>query len=206
MKMKPKGAPMRHTIKTAFLFTFLLVVVCGLTPDAQAYTLSYKQTMKMPEGDVAVAHVWLKDGKMRIESGPEQFRIVSIHLKDGVYNMVPGQNVITKVAVPETSTGYLSDHEAYLNEIKNQGAVLKGTEEIAGKVCDIYEYTDPASGNAITSWISQEMKFPLKMVVNGPAGKVEMTYTDIKINKPIADDMFEIPEGQRIIDMAGMIP
>jgi outer membrane lipoprotein-sorting protein len=196
----------KNMFKAAFLFVFIFMTFHVFAPDARAYTLSYKQTMKFQKNQEMVMRMWLKDGKMRIESGEGPYKMTSLHLDDGIYNMIPGQNVITKIAVPKTGLNYLSDHEAYVNEIKGFGAVLKGTEKIDGKACDVYEYTEPATGNTVTSWVSQEIKFPLKMIAKGPAGEMEMTYSEIRIDQPIPDEMFDLPEGAQVIDMSTKTP
>ena len=191
-------------MKKAVLFViFSVILMTFFAGGADAYSVHYTQTITTPESQTPITmKIWEKDEKMRIESVAGGMGFTTIYRKDGIYNIVPGQNMATKMPVPETTTNALKNHEKYLDEIKSLGAKQVGTENIDGVPCDIYEYNEPAAGSQIKVWVRQKERFPAKMTATVLNKTTEIRFTDIQINKDVPDELFTIPKGMKIIDIS----
>lgn len=80
-----------------------------------------------------------------------------------------------------------------------------GSEEIEGKMTDIYEYERPAqlsgrppgSTDRVKDWIWRETEFPLKTVVTSQQGRNTTVVTDIVIDAAVSDSLFQLPKSVR---------
>ncbi len=51
-------------------------------------------------------------------------------------------------------------------------------------------------------WVWQKENFPVKMLINGAYGNIEVIFENIQINPQILDKVFALPEGAKTIDIS----
>ncbi|MEA3489166.1 MAG: hypothetical protein U9R44_02340 [Candidatus Omnitrophota bacterium] len=190
----------------AFFKIFLVpvLIAAAFQSPAEAYTVSYRQTVTVGQGQVPMAmRVWVKDDKMRVESAAGGQKAIMIYRNDGVYNYLPSQNMVMKIPQKEQNLDYVKDGERYLAYLEDQGARKTGTEVLEGRLCDIYKYSDNF-GSDVTVWVWREKKFPVKMVMDNRGVKTQVLFSDIRMNEPVPESLFELPGGARVVDMTSM--
>ncbi len=80
-----------------------------------------------------------------------------------------------------------------------------GSEEIEGKMTDIYEYERPAqssgrplgSTDRVKDWIWRGKEFPLKSVVTSEQGRNTTVVHNIVIDAAVSDSLFRLPKAVR---------
>lgn len=183
----------------------VLVMVFGLTGYAEAYSVSYREIITNGQGNVnMIMKVWAKDGDMRMESTADGEAFVIFIKNDGIYNYIPSQNIVTKIPQMQQRFNYIENPENYIDHLKSMGAQKIGTENTNGYLCDVYKYQDPQTGANAKVWVWTKKNFPVKLTSYGPQGKIEILFTDIKINEPISNELFELPENAQVLDMTNM--
>ena len=193
--------------KTALILAVLFMALQVLSPDAGAYTASYKQTVTAGQGGVPAMEmrVWVKDDKMRVETGVGGEQGIMIFKDKEVYSYVPQQGMWMKVPnSQDVEFKYVEDSEKYVQYLQEQGAVKTGTETVNGYPCDVYVYSDKTTGADITTWVWQEKDFPVKMTIAGRGMSTEVLFSNIRINEPISEELFEIPRSQKTVDMTNI--
>ena len=136
---------------------------------------------------------------MESDAGGEKF--VLINREDGVYNYIPSQNMLTKIPRIEQKINYLDGVEDFVSYLKKVDAKIVGVEDFNGVNCDVYEYFDTDSDSQVVAWVWKEKNFPLKIEIKNYFGKTSVIFDDVKINEPIPESFFELPQGAILIDM-----
>ena len=171
-----------------------------MAPPACARSVAYDQKTIMDD-DVTMAKVIMQDAKFRMEAVQEGVTTVAIRNARGIFTYLPGERLAMTLPALETSQGGviedLNDYVGYVNQ--HNGKVI-GQETIEGKVCDVYKFMDPATGNATTAWVWKEKEFPLKMETDGPEGKIVTEFQNIQFDVPVSPSLFEIPAGFKMVD------
>jgi hypothetical protein len=72
-----------------------------------------------------------------------------------------------------------------------------GTEEIHGHKCEKIEISLDGT-TQMTQWVSRELDFPLKIVINSTGRSVELE--NIQVEEELEDALFEIPEGFELME------
>ena len=181
----------------------VLGVLCAVgvvAPPAAARTVAYDQKT-IVDDDVTTAKVILEDDKFRMEAVQEGVTTVAIRNARGIFTYLPGERLAMKLPALETSQGGviedLNDYVSYVNQ--HNGQVIR-QETVDGKLCDVYQFVDPANGNATTAWVWKEKEFPLRLETDGPEGKILTEFEHIEFDVPVSPSLFEIPAGFELVD------
>ncbi len=170
---------------------------------AHAFTVSYDQvTTGIQKGAANESSIKIKDGKMKMESGTSQGKIIVI--MDGTvgYQYIPSQSKAYKMTIKgPTNIKDLSDYRGYLSTLD---AKVAGSESIGDYDCDIYEFTDPRENVRARAWVWRAKNFPVKYELDIHSGTVTTLMKNIKINESIDDSEFMVPAGVEVVDMRYM--
>ncbi|MBD3427317.1 MAG: hypothetical protein GF409_08895 [Candidatus Omnitrophica bacterium] len=185
----------------ALIFSMILVVFFAGTSSADFRTAVYKQTLSGGGVPPMVMQVWLKGEQMRIDARPGGRLVITFRRKDGLYNYVKDQNVLTKVPDIKTEDAIKNprDFMRYLDGLNLEPV---GTEKIGEYECYIYKYTDSYNGFPTTAWIWKAKDFPVKIETITPAGPLQAVFSDIQLNVPVSNEIFDLPENARFVDMS----
>lgn len=96
------------------------------------------------------------------------------------------------------------DLSALVSEVTGAEAAKSGTEEVLGKTCDIYVYTDPTSGAKGKYWIYKGYLFKGEFI-NDDGQHAFMEVVDFKIDVPIDAKEFNPPADFEVTDMSAMM-
>ena len=199
---------MLRTLKNIFrVFLFSALILLPSLGYAGNQTVYYTQIVKTDYGvRDAIVRVWVKDEKMRMESDAGGEKFILINREDGVYNYIPSQNMLTKIPRIEQKMNYVDDAEDFISYLKTVNAKVVGEEEINGLNCDIYEYFDTDSDSQVIAWVWKEKSFPIKIEIKNYFGKTSVFFDDVRINEPIPESFFELPQDAILIDMTQKLP
>ncbi len=168
--------------------------------SAHALALSYEQTVSV-EGQEILSKVSLKDDQFRIESDAAGTNSVVISNSEGMYSIMPSENMAMKLpSDPSISQELRKNAENYLEFLEAQGAVQKGSEELGAYSCDIYEFAQPGSGSLTRVWVWKDHNFPVRVESEGTSIRMR----NVKFNETLASNLFEVPAGLEIIDLQGI--
>ena len=180
-----------------------LMALCAfgaMVPPAAARSIAYDQKT-IVDDEVTMAKVIMQDEKFRMEAVQEGTRTVAIRNNRGIFTYLPDERLAMKLPALETSQGGviedLNDYVGYVNQ--HNGKVIS-QETVNGKSCDVYQFVDPANGNATTAWVWTEQQFPLRLETDGPEGKIITEFLNIQFDVPVDPSMFEIPAGIEVVD------
>jgi prepilin-type processing-associated H-X9-DG protein len=83
-----------------------------------------------------------------------------------------------------------------------------GAEKVGRYQADIYEQPTmaersgtPAGRMSMKLWVSPEVPVPVKMVTKSPNSEITRTLKSIRLNVPVADNMFQVPKGMKVREM-----
>ncbi len=194
--------------RTILVFTGLLVLFAGASAPgyAEARTVVYEQVMRNPDLTETFSKFWIKGGLMRVESEADGEKVIMIKTKDGLYNYVPSRKMLVKISdyggtlLPESGSPF-----EYMEYLRRQNAVPAGAEAVEGYSCDIYEFFDEETGLQGKAWIWRDAEFPVKIQMDTPMGRFQSVFKDIKIDQPVPDNMFELPEEVEYIDATDVV-
>lgn len=138
--------------------------------------------------------LFIKGNKWRTES-PSMFVLYNGKMQ---YIYYPTQN--TAVAMPLSAEEVLYGiNKAFglprVNE-KEIGKKLLRQERIEGRECDVYEIS--YQGNTVTEWVAKDLDFPIKI----EQGDFFTLYTNIRVNTPLDDSLFELPSGVQVTEIS----
>lgn len=185
------------------------------------------QTMKFAMTTVADAQgmhmnipakVWVKGQKARLEI-QEPVNGSTVMLVDGtkVRQLFPQRKQGFVRTVTPGKNGPRNPLEYILASVDQltRGAKKLGQQNLDGYACDIYEKSRSEQGRSMTlkSWITRttQPRLPLKieatMQVKRPNMIVNQTQstriTGLQIGVPIADSLFAVPAGYKIVEAGG---
>lgn len=186
-----------------FLASFVLSPAAAL-----AETVSYTQTVKSSSSPAMNMNssVWIKDDRLRYETTADNIRSVVISRPDGIYSYMPDQNLAIKIPTAEPlNFVFLRSPGNYLNSLSAFGAKKQGTETIGPYVCDVYTYNDQNRDWQVKTWVWQEKKIPVKILIKSPFDTTEIKLDNITVGGRMSDDLFEIPENVRLIDSTNVM-
>lgn len=160
---------------------------------ASDYTLFFTDNGKK----VAMEFNIMMDGVM------EKSRTIST--PEAMYLINYSQRQATKLPVEMAGEQNMAEDEGQLDvsnisvEIKNKGAQKTGTGVVAGKTCDIYEYTD-ANGQKAKYWIWNGLLMKGDFIEEGYHSFIEIK--EIATDIAIDEKEFQIPAGFEVTDMS----
>ncbi|MGB2651227.1 MAG: hypothetical protein WBD00_03385 [Candidatus Omnitrophota bacterium] len=189
--------------KRIFCGIVTIVFIVSMTVMALADTRSatYKQTltgMGMPE---MTMQVWMKDDMMRLDATPNGQLVTTIRRPDGLYNYVPSQNILSKMPKMDSKEEVKNPRE-FIEYLHGMGIKPVGVERVGEYECDVYKYKDTITGVPTTAWIWREKNFPIKIEAMTPFGKTTAVFSEVQINVPVSDKLFELPKDARFFDIS----
>ncbi len=187
---------------------FLCPTAAFTTEHVQSYSYQTESTMEITgkETKTTSRKVWFQKGSMRIEvSTPLTSPRIAFIYRDGqafVLNLT--DKIVTKEANLHPSTALAAaeqeskDLTNYVDVLTRQRAVKVASEDVAGQMTDVYEVPHPqeAMNGQVFShkvWVSHALNIPVKEVAEGPKVKSTIIYKNVKLPKPVPDDLFAVP-------------
>ncbi len=171
------------------IFVVLLVIPWGMVSAIQ-----FKAEMvEIDKTDTTKSDFYLKDSLYRMEQ---------VERGQQVIILVDQQTNLTRVVAPELKTWIQisSDHRTSLMNDPFQSVKRAagdgenkplGTETMNGYLCDIY-LVSKNERDLMTQWVSQELKFPLKIINHVVEGR-SVKLRNIEVI-PVPDSLFQIPD------------
>ena len=178
-----------------------LAVACTAgSTQVLAFFASYEQSITMTDDVVSTSKVMIKDEKLRIESSAGGVTQVLIRNSQGMYSYSPEQKLALKLPDVLFPMGPTDDPEHYLEQLKDQEAVVIGTETIRGYICNVYQFQNPNEDSTTTAWIWTERGFPVRVEMESPRGTTTVELTNIDLDTEIPDAAFEFPPDVNVLD------
>jgi hypothetical protein len=199
-----------HLSKAAVLG--LAALVCAGVVRAQPITSAHwKSTTEMtggPQGDMTTeSELWLKDKKLRIKTTVMGMNMNVVKTGDVLYQWQEGQATGMKMPANLRRRGPSTDYVSKIDDIRTKGKKIR-TETVAGKECDVYEYTETAGDRSAmqTYWLAKAQKnFPLKVVSENGNMKTTTTNHDVDLGASVPDSLLAVPDDVRFQDMSEMM-
>ena len=178
-----------------------LAVACTAgSTQVLAFFASYEQSITMTDDVVSTSKVLIKDEKLRIESSAGGMTQVLIRNPQGMYTYSPEQKLALKLPDVPFPMGPMDDPEHYLEQLKEQEAVVIGTETIRGYICNVYQFQNPNEDGTTTAWVWTERGFPVRIEMESPRGTTTVELTNIDLDTEIPDAAFEFPLDVNVLD------
>jgi hypothetical protein len=96
------------------------------------------------------------------------------------------------------------DIQAMVAEVKERSGGKKGTELVAGKNCDIYEYAEPDGAFKGKYWIWNGYLLRAEFL-DASGEHTFMKVKELNLDTPISAKEFEVPAGFEVTDMTQMM-
>lgn len=185
---------MRKLFSVSWILLAILSVVGFSAANCFAYTAEYKQVLETDDESMPIIYnVWVENDKMRMDTDLNGENRALIINEGGIYAFMPKKNSYMKIqGTPKWPVGARNPVD-FAMWLKDKEKESLGTEVINGYTCDVYRYRDDQSGSIVTVWIWQGNDFPVKIVLAGGLIESTATFRDIKLNQPIAPEVFQIP-------------
>jgi len=183
--------------------------VLAAQPLGSVHWKSRTEIVGGPQGDMATeSEMWMKDKKLRMKTTVMGMNMNVVKSGDTLYQWQEGQTGGMKMSSSVRRRGGPSaDYAGKIDEIRAKGKKI-GTETVAGRQCDIYEYTE-ATGEPTgkqTYWLARDLKnFPIKVVNETGGMKVTILNSDIDLKASFPDAMLEPPADVKFQDMSEMM-
>jgi outer membrane lipoprotein-sorting protein len=186
---------MYKLFSASWVFLAFLSVMGFSAENGFAYTAEYKQVLETENDAMPIIYnVWVENDKMRMDTDLNGENRALIINESGIYALMPQKNTYMKIqTAPKWPVGARNPVDFAL-WLKDKEKESLGTEVINGYTCDVYRYRDEQSGSIVTVWIWQGNDFPVKIVLAGGLIESTATFRDIKLNQPIAPEVFQIPQ------------
>lgn len=166
----------------------------------------------------------VKDAKLRVETKgavkmPDGQAMNSVMIIDPASQAMYMLNDKTKQAMKvkldqaaaqmNLGTGLSADPAKIRAELQKQGGKVIGRETLLGHQTEIWsvDYQSPAKETSTAKvWLAKDLNMPLKVEVTtkGKGQTMALKVTDVKTNLALADSLFQVPQGYRVMDMADM--
>ncbi len=180
---------MKNKLAVVLMFAFALFAFS--TGPAMAVEFAADMVIQ-PKGDEALTgKIFVKDEKVRqetTEEGETQIMIIRPD-KKLTWMITPDEKIYMEMPYQSEDKTF----EDWTAE-KEKKAKLLGEETVSGLPCKKYESME--DGEKTIFWISKQFPFPIKV----EDAEVTMEYKNIK-EGPIADSLFELPEGYQKMSM-----
>ena len=203
--------------KRTILRADLLLAIClGAASHAFAQSFSsahWKSSVSIEGGrqrgpGAADYEVWLKGGKMRMQTKATGAQMNMLKLGDEMYNWQEGGTAGMKMNLAmaqQVGGGSSSDYVTRAEEYRTKGKKV-GTETIDGHPCEIYDYQDDARHTKGRYWLATDLDhFAVKAVIESGGSKTTIHNTDIQVPASVPDSMLEVPRNVQFQDMSEMM-
>lgn len=143
---------------------------------------------------------WYKKNKLRWDMVMAGQHISSLYDGQRAYTILLDRGIALEI--PPSQMRITAEG---LPEYRKYEGKQVGSEEIEGKMTDIYEYERPAqasgrppgSADRVKDWIWRGKEFPLKTVVTSEQGRNTTVVTNIVMNAAVSDSLFQLPKAVR---------
>lgn len=189
-----------------WILLFLVSFLPGSLFAQQATTMFYEQIVTSPSQGTMVSKVWIKGEKMRMEHSTQEQKVITLVGEKVMYFYYPLQQMALKMNIAtETSKKEQESPKNIMEYLKSINAKPLGQEQVADKLCNVYQVTWPETGSEGKIWIWIEKKFPVKSVMTVKGETVTAEYRNIQMDIPIPKSYFLLPQGIRIVDMSSIL-
>lgn len=152
--------------------------------------------------------MYMKDGMMRIESEIMGKSLMMIYGEDAFYTLDPQSKTAIKMPIGEEGNKEreVVTMDDFIENFDDENMTYVGKETVNGISCHVVESKEQDSDNQVKMWLHEEYGIPMK--IEGTAGTDNvhvMEVTDFKTGN-LSEDLFELPEGYKIIDLENLIP
>ena len=165
---------------------------------AAAFSASYEQQASTPEATLQ-STVYIKDEQARIESQTQDGPVVMIKNAKGAYTYMPEEGVALLVKTPDRSQQPVAHFADYQDYLKQLGARRLRAETVNTYPCDVYQFKD--GGQLTTAWVWKDKHLPVKI----QTGDAVIELSNIRVNPPLADSLFQLPAGVQLMDMGAVV-
>ncbi len=166
--------------------------------------MSFDCISTLPGGINMTNKMWIEGENMRMESQVpetgENVIYIANEAEKAMYLYQPQQKMATKLPYDDED-GQFSNPLDEQEEVDEENAVYVGKEKIDGKNCLVYEMT--AEDAKSKMWVWEDNGMPLRIESESEGEKVVVEYSNVKVGD-IDDNMFKLPAGTQIMDMANM--
>ena len=165
------------------------------------------------DGRLFQARTWMKQGHVRMEYSAQGQPLVSLIRGAHVYNFSLRDNKGGAITAIHQGTGpqgfgpeVIQSKNDLMEFLDLMHAKKVGHEVINNKLCEIYTYHDAQKQADTKIWLWQEEFFPVKSTIDIGHDLVTITYEQIQLNRPIEDQLFEVPEDVEFQDLTSKNP
>lgn len=166
--------------------------------------MSFECVSILPGGITMTNKMWIEGENMRMEGQMPETEESVIYIanqsENAMYFYQPAQKMATKMTY-DNEDGKFSSPLDEQEEIDHENALYVGKEKIDGKNCLVYEVSDGDGKSKM--WVWEDYGMPLRIEMESEGEKIIIEYRNVKIGK-IDADMFKLPAGTQIMDMANM--
>ena len=190
--------------KFSLIGTGLFFLLLAFGGNALAFSVSFDQIVSSEGTTITTFHIKIRDGKLRVESEFGGMPQVMIRNDSGQFSYMPTQNMATKIPAAMQQRTFADDLPDYAAFLKNQNAVLVGSEKLENQDTDIYEFKDPVNLIPTKVWVWKEKQFPVKIEVKAPQGSTMIELKNIQFDPQLEESMFQLPPNVEIMDLSKM--
>lgn len=191
-------------LKRTLIVCLIILGICPFISKASLYaqgrysSLQCDTEIESPEMGKVSGKFFIKGKKVRMETnsgGSTGVSMITLNNGQKAYIYFPAQNMamVSSVSDVQAQVPIPKDEPELNKKIIGQGV-------IDGRLCDIYQLQDN-KGESYKVWIAKDLDFPLK---SEAAGAVTY-YKNVRVNVPLEDSLFELPQGVQIQDMTGLM-
>lgn len=198
-------------MKKVIVFLCGLILVSSFCSAAMSATeirtMAFDQIAYAPRMGEIPSKAFFKGDSVRLETEMQQQKtIVIIKATGEVYTYTPANNTAMKMNMGSLQNEQaLATKNTALDVVKGLYSTKIGEEAVDGVLCGVYSYEPPDAKAKMKIWVSKQTGFPVRMESESPENSMRIVMDNFRYNIPLADSLFEIPAGVKIIDMKQMM-
>jgi outer membrane lipoprotein-sorting protein len=175
------------TVTSLRLFFVQTTTAAGKPPKSQPLTM------------------FLKDGRMRLEQGAMALIFDGKQLLS--INTASKSKVAVELPVSQMDLRGSTSPAQTLQKMLAAGGTAKllGTATLSGRQCDVLELVRP-DGTTAKLWIDKNSGVPAKVDAATPKAHVTTVLQAAKVNPPLRDSLFALPQGYRVVKLGSTQP
>ena len=191
--------------QTKWIFICIAIFLTGTLLSIPCLAAEFTADMTMKAGgQVMQGKIFVKGTSYRQEMntmGQKQIMIFDGDKKTG-WMVMPAMRMYMPLPKYDAGSTAMTDPDALDKKTTKK---YLGKEKINGYKCKKYHFVfKDSSGTKMTQWISTKIEYPIKMIIEGPRGRMVREIKNIKeIN--LSNSLFKVPAGYKKMNMpAGM--
>jgi outer membrane lipoprotein-sorting protein len=198
------------------LTLFIAVPGCHAQTPAPAAVLPFKSfhiktTMAMTGIPTMPSEMWFRaPASFRSLTQLSGLQTITIMAGQDVYSYSEGAGVgmkFNRASLPANlKQSDPSDLVQRAFDWKKTGRKI-GSETLHGRPCDVYEINETTDGQTLKGkvWLWTANGFPLRTVMQTGSTTAEMTVTDVQLDVPLPDSLFQPPANIMFQDLGAMM-